>query len=112
MNPYLSFRRLGAMFVGVFLILVGAVFVYDRFWTEPGERCEDAGQWYDISTRTCATPLYIPDITGRAPGESRAEASARGAQEIIELENRAAAQDAAIREQADAARRDYEAQQQ
>ena len=61
-----------------------------------GERCEARGDWYDIETRTCATPIYVPDITGRPAGVSRAEASNAKNRELIELEAQVAQQRRAV----------------
>ena len=99
MNPYMSMKRLSLLFAAVFALAIGGVFVFQRFWADPGERCEAQGNWYDISSRTCARPVYIPDITGRPAGVSRAEASAAKNRELVELEREASrierAQDAA-----------------
>ncbi len=92
MNPYLSMKRLSLLFFALFAVLVVGAFVFQRYWADPGERCEARGQWYDITTRTCATPIYLPDITGRPAGVSRAEASAAKNRELTVLERQAAAQ--------------------
>ena len=91
MNAYLSMKRLSILFVAIFAVLVGAAFVFQRFWADPGERCEAEGAWYDIASRTCARPIYIPDITGRPAGVTRAEASAAKNRELVELERQASA---------------------
>lgn len=100
---YLSFKRLAFLFLAVFAVLVACIIVFHIYWKEPGERCEAQGGWYDIEARVCATPIYIPDITGRQPGESREDASRRNAAELVELERQVAAQraarDAAVRAQ-------------
>lgn len=96
MKRFLTFRRLTTAFLILFAVLVVGIVVLQQFWVDPGRRCEASGRWYDISTRVCAQPIYIPDITGRAPGESRAEASNRGNQELLELEAEAARQQQAI----------------
>lgn len=100
---YLSFKRLALLFLAIFGVLMIGVMVFHVYWKEPGERCEEQGGWYDIETRVCATPIFIPDITGRRPGESREDASRRGAAELVELERQVTAQraarDAAIRQE-------------
>ena len=101
---YLSFKRLAFLFLAIFAVLMVGVFAFERFWVAPGDRCEAEGGWYDIETRTCATPIYIPDITGREPGESRADASRRQNAELVQLERRIAARDAARREAIEAER--------
>ena len=68
---YLSFKRLSFIFLAIFAVLMVGVLVFERFWVAPGDRCEAGGGWYDRETLTCAQPSYIPDITGRQPGESR-----------------------------------------
>lgn len=86
-----STKRIALLFAVVFAICVAGVFTFQHFWVEPGDRCEARGGWWDLSGRTCAMPIYIPDITGRAPGESREAASRRNAAELVELERRIAA---------------------
>jgi hypothetical protein len=95
---YLSFKRLGFIFLAIFAVLMVGVLAFERFWVAPGDRCEAEGGWYDRETRTCAQPIYIPDITGRQPGESREAASRRNATELVQLERRIAAREAARRE--------------
>ena len=95
---YLSFKRLSFIFLAIFAVLMVGVLVFERFWVAPGDRCEAGGGWYDRETRTCAQPIYIPDITGRQPGESREAASRRNATELVQIERRIAARDAARRE--------------
>src|SRR5690606_39212336 len=80
---YLSFKRLSFIFLAIFAVLMIGVLVFERFWVAPGDRCEAEGGWYDRESRTCAQPIYIPDITGRQPGESREEASRRNANELV-----------------------------
>ncbi len=95
-----STKRIALLFAVVFAICVAGVFAFQHFWVEPGDRCEARGGWWDLSGRTCATPIYIPDITGRQPGESREEASRRNAAELVELERRIAAARAGAAESA------------
>lgn len=95
---YLSFKRLGFLFLIIFAVLLIGVVLFRVFWTAPGERCEARGGWYDLETRTCAQRIYVPDITGRQPGESREEASRRNANELVQVERRIAAREAARRE--------------
>ncbi|GAD60330.1 hypothetical protein IWC96_02445 [Brevundimonas sp. BAL450] len=95
---YLSFKRLGFLFLIIFAVLLIGVVLFRVFWTAPGERCEARGGWYDLETRTCAQRIYVPDITGRQPGESREEASRRNASELVQIERRIAAREAARRD--------------
>lgn len=107
MKLNLSMKRLSMLFLAIFSVLVAGVFVFERFWADPGKRCEAKGDWYDMSTRTCATPIYIPDITGRAEGVSREEASREGLRNLIELEAQIAERDRAIKAATEAERRAY-----
>ena len=77
----LTLTRLKWIFLGLFAVSCAAIWAYHLFWVWPGDRCERAERWWDGSTRTCAQPIYIPDITGRQPGESREDASMRAAAE-------------------------------
>ncbi|MFN3536483.1 MAG: hypothetical protein ACK4Y4_03455 [Brevundimonas sp.] len=95
---YLSFKRLGFLFLIIFAILLIGVVIFRVFWTAPGDRCEAAGGWYDLERRECAQRIYIPDITGRQPGESREDASRRNATELVQLERQIAAREAARRQ--------------
>ena len=89
--------RLKIIFLGVFAVGVVAIWSYQIFWVWPAKQCEQQHRWWDGATRTCATPLYIPDLTGRPAGVSREEWSKRQAkaQELRErLGERAVADDA------------------
>lgn len=99
MHRLLSFKRLSILFLGLFAVLVTATLVFQRFWVEPGDRCENRGGWYDLEGRVCARPIYIPDITGRAEGVTRAEASAAKNRELVDLEAQASARKRAVRQQ-------------
>lgn len=105
MNRFLTPRRLGVLFALTFAVMMGGVLVLQRFWVEPGDRCEAEGKWYDIETRICAKPIYIPDITGRPAGTTRAEASAARNAELVQIERRIAAERHARDADADAQRR-------
>lgn len=91
MKRFLTIRRLSIMFFGAFAVLVVGIFVFQRYWMDPGDRCTAKGYWYDLETRICAQPIYIPDITGRPAGVSRAEASAQANEELVKLEDQVAA---------------------
>ena len=96
MHRFLSIKRLSFMFFGLFAVLVAGAMTFQAFWLNPGKRCEADGNWYDVETRTCATPIYIPDITHRPAGMTRAQASAEKNAELVRLENQAVIQQAAI----------------
>ncbi|NBW10750.1 MAG: hypothetical protein EBR82_22260 [Caulobacteraceae bacterium] len=96
MHRFLSIKRLSFMFFGLFAVLVAGAMTFQAFWLNPGKRCEAQGNWYDVETRICATPIYVPDITHRPAGMTRAQASAEKNAELVRLENQAVIQQAAI----------------
>ncbi len=106
MNRFLTMKRLSILFFGIFGVLVAGTLVFQSYWVEPGERCVDDGKWYDMESRTCATPIYIPDITGRPAGVTRAEASNQKNRELLVLEREVAverrARNAAIAQEREA----------
>ncbi|HYE44412.1 MAG TPA: hypothetical protein VEA44_01430 [Caulobacter sp.] len=63
--------RLKVLFLGLFFVGAVAAWTYQFFWVRPAKQCESQQRWWDPSTRTCATPLYIPSMTGRPEGVSR-----------------------------------------
>jgi hypothetical protein len=86
MKRFLTIRRLSIIFFSLFAVTLAGVFVLQRFWVDPGDRCAAKGYWYDLETRICAQPIYIPDITGRPAGPTRAEASPQANQDWLVLE--------------------------
>lgn len=74
-----TITRLKWIFLGVFAVGVIAVWTYHLVWAWPQKRCESEGRWWSGETLTCATPLYLPSITGRPAGVSREEWSKRQA---------------------------------
>lgn len=99
MKRFLTFPRLAMLFGAAFAVVLAGIFVLQTYWVNPGARCEAKGSWYDIESRTCATPIYIPDITGRPAGVTRADASNAKNRELIQLEDEVAQQQRALREQ-------------
>ena len=74
----LTARRIWMVFAGLFVVALCGVFAFEYFYRAPGQRCEANGGWWDMAERVCGRVIYIPDITGRAEGESRESASRRG----------------------------------
>nr|WP_312161359.1 hypothetical protein [Brevundimonas diminuta] len=91
MKRFLTIRRLSFIFFSLFAMTLAGVFILQRFWVDPGERCAAKGHWYSMETRECGVPIYIPDITKRPEGMSRAEASAEGNRDLVKLEDQIAA---------------------
>ncbi|MBX3480616.1 MAG: hypothetical protein KF842_09455 [Caulobacter sp.] len=71
--------RLKLVFLGLFAVGVVAIWAYQILWVWPAKRCDRQQAWWDPATRTCATPLYIPDLTGRPAGMTREEWSKKQA---------------------------------
>ncbi|EKY28034.1 hypothetical protein NI456_12945 [Brevundimonas diminuta] len=91
MKRFLTIRRLSFIFFSLFAVTLAGVFILQRFWVDPGDRCTAKGYWYDMETRICAQPVYIPDITKRPEGMTRAEASAEANRDLVKLEDQIAA---------------------
>jgi hypothetical protein len=103
-NRFLTTRRLGLLFVGIFGVLVIGALAYQRYWAAPEDRCETSGRWWDPESRICAQPLSLAEITGRPGPGGRAEASAAKNRELVSIENRLAAEKKARLADADAQR--------
>ena len=95
-----TINRLKIIFLGLFVVACAGVWVHQIFWAIPHKRCDQAGAWWDGRTRTCAQPIYIPDITGRRPGETREQASVRRQADAAQLARRARGEDVALAEPA------------
>jgi hypothetical protein len=66
MNRFID--RLKLFFLGVFAIACIAVWANQLWWVGPEKRCESHGNWWDPTSRVCATPIYLPNLTGRPAG--------------------------------------------
>ena len=62
-------ERLKIIFVVIFAVCCVAVWTIHLGWIWPGKRCEAKGMWWDWRERTCALPVPLHVITGRAPGQ-------------------------------------------
>lgn len=73
------YSRLMLGFGALFVVGVVAAFGYQFLYVIPAQKCESVGHWWDASTRRCATPIYLPHITGRpigTPARARAAVDA------------------------------------
>lgn len=98
MHRLLTMKRLSVLFLCTFAVLVGATLGWQALVKAPGDRCTAGGGWWDGDQGVCARPLSIAEIetiTGRKPGETRAQASDRKNRELLEIEERLDAQQAA-----------------
>ena len=87
MKRFLSFRRLGLIFLALFCVTTVGTLGFQRYWAGPQERCEADGKWFDRKSGICAQPISIAEITGRPIGVSRAEASAAKNRELVDIEH-------------------------
>ena len=70
------YNRLMLGFCALFVVGVAVAVGYQLMYVIPAQKCESVGHWWEPSTRTCATPLYLPHITGRPiTAEARANAA-------------------------------------
>ena len=87
MKRFLSFRRLGVIYLALFAVATVGVLGFQRYWMGPEERCTAEGKWFDRKSRICAQPISIAEITGRPIGTSREEASRAKNRELVEIEH-------------------------
>ena len=109
MNRFLTMRRLSILFFGLFAVFVAGAFAFQRFYVAPAEQCEQSGRWWYEEGRECVQPIYLPNITGRPEGVTRAEASNEQNRELLAIEDRLAAERAARRAATERDRADYAA---
>jgi hypothetical protein len=81
-----AITRLKWIFLGIFAIGVVAVWTFHIFWVWPAKKCEGEGRWWEGTTMSCVTPIYIPDRTGRPEGVSREEWSKQQAARKLQRE--------------------------
>lgn len=77
MNPVID--RLKIFFLGLFFVLTIGILVVHYVWIWPGKQCEQAHNWWDWRTRTCAHPIPISDITGRLIKDDASRDAAKAA---------------------------------
>lgn len=87
MKRFLSFRRLGLIYLALFVIATVGTLGFQRYWMGPEEKCAAEGKWFDRKSRICAQPISIAEITGRPNGTSREEASKVKNRELVEIEH-------------------------
>jgi hypothetical protein len=62
------FNRIRLIFIGLFILAVGGVWIYDSRYVRPMKECEKHGGWWDERDLKCAHVVYLPTLTHRAPG--------------------------------------------
>jgi len=68
------FARTRLILIGLFVLAVAATSYYQFAYLLPMQKCERAGAWWDPRDRQCLTPIPIWRLTGRMPGQPKAEA--------------------------------------
>ena len=109
MNRFLTMRRLTLLFGGIFVVLVLGAVAFQRFYVAPADACEQSGRWWYEEGRECVQPIYLPNITGRPAGVTRAQASDEQNRELLAIEERLAAEKAARAAATERDRADYAA---
>ena len=109
MIRFLTMRRLSILFVALFVVALVGLFGFQHLYVDPEKKGEANGQWWYEGS--CVTPLYLPDITGRPEGVSRAEASAESNRDLVALEDQLKAEKAARQAQTNRDRARVEGQQ-
>ncbi|MFT3996155.1 MAG: hypothetical protein QM667_02020 [Asticcacaulis sp.] len=57
--------------LGVFIIATAGILIYGGLYEMPRRKCEANGGWWSNKYRSCETPIYLPMLTKRKPGESQ-----------------------------------------
>ena len=109
MNRFLTTRRLSILFFGLFAVCVAGAFAFQRFYVAPADACAQSGRWWYEEGRECVQPIYLPDITGRPAGVTRAEASNEQNRQLLAIEDRLAAERVARAAATERDRADYAA---
>ncbi|WP_426037902.1 hypothetical protein [Brevundimonas sp. DC300-4] len=109
MNRFLTMRRLSILFFGLFAVCVAGAFAFQRFYVAPADACAQSGRWWYEEGRECVQPIYLPDITGRPAGVTRAEASNEQNRQLLAIEDRLAAERVARAAATERDRADYAA---
>ena len=60
-----TINRTKMLFVALFVLFAGGAWAYQILVITPGKKCEAKGAWWDPGRRICATPIFLPNITGR-----------------------------------------------
>jgi hypothetical protein len=74
-----KFERLLLLFMGLFVVGIIGVAVWQIGWAIPAGKCRAQHKWWDNGERVCAQPVLISDITGRTIQDKQAEAEAKKA---------------------------------
>jgi hypothetical protein len=68
-NP--NILRLKLIALGVFAVASAGMIAYEFLYAIPAAKCEKDGGWWLMEKRGCYSPIYLPAVTGRKPGEAR-----------------------------------------
>ena len=73
------YTRLMLGFTALFVAAVAVAFAYQFLYVIPAQKCEATGSWWEPGSRICATPIYLPHITGRPIDRAARAAAAQAA---------------------------------
>jgi hypothetical protein len=65
---YLTFNRLLALGVALFLAVSLGLWAREALYVWPRKACEARGDWWDPHDRVCAVPISVTKFTGRPIG--------------------------------------------
>ncbi|UDF03854.1 hypothetical protein [Asticcacaulis sp. AND118] len=63
--------RVKLIALGVFILASAGILVYGGLYEMPRRKCEANGGWWSNKYRSCETPIYLPLLTKRKPGEQQ-----------------------------------------
>ncbi len=76
-RPYAPIGRARLILLGLFVVGVVVITYVQLAYALPKRRCEETRRVFDYKTRSCATVVFIPDLTGRpAPAGVKRPANA------------------------------------
>jgi hypothetical protein len=60
-----AFSTVRLVMLGIFAVVVIAIWSYQFLYAIPKERCDKAGLWWAAKWRSCTSPVDITTLTGR-----------------------------------------------
>jgi len=60
-----AFSRVRLIMLGIFALVVAAIWGYQFLYAMPKQQCDQAGMWWAVKWRSCVAPVDITVLTGR-----------------------------------------------
>ncbi len=64
-RPARAIGRARLIILGLFAVGAVGIGYIQYAYAVPMKKCEQRSGWWDMRGRACATPVFIPDLTGR-----------------------------------------------